>query len=331
MSAAPRAAHSVPRFIHDPRWTAIGDGLGFAEIPDVAVDADGVAYVLGRGESGVIRLDPDGRMIDRWAGTFIRPHGLTISPYEDAVFIVDDYCHSVQKFTQDGQLLMTIEAQVGPDYTGYTRGDSDSVRRAGPPFCYPTAVALNGPDELLVTDGYGNARVHRFSADGELLQSWGEPGQGPGQLKLPHGLLVEEDRILVADRENDRVQVFDPSGEYVTEWADCRRPANVLKVSEGVYAVAELGRVNRAEGLHRAIEPDAPAGRITVRAHDGSLLSEFTPAGEGTRDTWFAPHGIAVDGAGDLYVTETYVTFFRGHAPKRSVFHKFTASTALPR
>ncbi|TDE01151.1 hypothetical protein [Jiangella asiatica] len=326
MSAVPDAPR-VPHYVRDPAWTAVGDGLGFREIADVAVDTDGVVYVYGREDAAVVRLDRTGRELDRWGvGAFIRPHGLTVSPYEDAVFLVDDYSHSVRKYTKGGTHLMTIEAEVTPDFTGYVRGDSTSVRRAGPPFCYPTALAFDGPDELLVTDGYGNARVHRFTADGLRLASWGEPGSGPGEFSLPHGLLVDADRILVADRENDRVQVFDPAGGYLDEWADCRRPANVLRIAGGVYAVAELGRVNRAEGTERSIEPEAPAGRISIRDADGRLLSEFTPQGEGERDTWFAPHGIAVDGAGDLYVAETYVTFFRGHAPRRPTLHKFTAA-----
>src|SRR5436309_1949925 len=82
------------------------------------------------------------------------------------------------------------------------------------------------PDgDLSVTAGYGNARDHRFSAEGRLLRSWGEPGAGPGQFNLPHGIAVLADgRVLVADRENDRIQLFDPEGKYLDQWTQVQRP-----------------------------------------------------------------------------------------------------------
>src|SRR5438477_273239 len=90
------------------------------------------------------------------------------------------------------------------------------------PDGYRPLVAPGG--DLYVTDGYGNARVHRFSAEGRLLQSWGEPGAGPGQFNLPHGIAVLADgRVLVADRENDRIQLFDPEGKYLDQWTQVQR------------------------------------------------------------------------------------------------------------
>ena len=70
-----------------------------------------------------------------------------------------------------------------------------------------------------MTDGYGNARVHKFAADGTYLFSWGEPGTAPGQFNLPHGVWIDRrGRVLVADRENDRVQVFDQEGKLLEIW-----------------------------------------------------------------------------------------------------------------
>src|SRR5262249_57949664 len=89
-------------------------------------------------------------------------------------------------------------------------------RRAAGPFNYPTNLALSPAGEMYVTDGYGNARVHKFAPDGRLLLSWGEPGAGPGQFHLPHGVAVDaEGTVYVADRENSRVQLFTPGGEYL--------------------------------------------------------------------------------------------------------------------
>ena len=91
--------------------------------------------------------------------------------------------------------------------------------RAAGPFHRVTNVATNSSGDLYIADGYGNARVHKFSKDGKLLFSWGEPGRGPGQFILPHGIGVDSAGLVyVADRENSRVQVFDPGGDYVREW-----------------------------------------------------------------------------------------------------------------
>ena len=88
----------------------------------------------------------------------------------------------------------------------------ESIGRGGPPFNRPTNVAVAPSGELYVSDGYGNCKVHRFSAEGELIQSWGEPGKGPGQFNLPHGVAVAADgRVLGADRENHRIPVFNPA------------------------------------------------------------------------------------------------------------------------
>ena len=79
-----------------------------------------------------------------------------------------------------------------------------------------------------MTDGYGNARVHRFSPDGKLIRSWGEPGTGPGQFNLPHDIWVHPDgRVLVADRENERIQIFDLDGEFMEQWTHLQRPAGL--------------------------------------------------------------------------------------------------------
>src|SRR5439155_1369245 len=96
-----------------------------------------------------------------------------------------------------------------------------TIRQSGPPFHRPTNVALAADGSLYVTDGYGNARVHKFAPDGRLLFSWGEAGSGPGQFNLPHGIAVDrEGLVYVADRENSRIQVFDGRGKFLAR----RRP-----------------------------------------------------------------------------------------------------------
>ena len=89
--------------------------------------------------------------------------------------------------------------------------------------------AAPGPDgRLYVADGYGNAWVHVFDGDGALLFSWGEPGTGPGQFRLPHGIAIDRrGTVYVADRENSRIQLFDAAGTYLREWTHVLRPDDV--------------------------------------------------------------------------------------------------------
>lgn len=100
----------------------------------------------------------------------------------------------------------------------YVKSDAwKYVTHGGGPFNLPTDIDLTPAGEIFVTDGYGNARVHKFAADGTHLLFWGEPGTGPGEFNLPHAVWVARDgRVLVADRENDRVQVFDQNGKLLT-------------------------------------------------------------------------------------------------------------------
>src|SRR5262249_52037072 len=151
----------------------------------------------------------DGAFLSSWGeGQFIRPHGITIGP-DDSVWCTDDMDHTVRKFTSDGKPLLALGTSGKASDTGATSMDFRSIRRAGPPFHYPPNLALSPGGELYITDGYGNARVHRFSPDGRLLSSWGEPGSGPGQFHLPHGIAVDTEGIVyVADRENSRIQLF---------------------------------------------------------------------------------------------------------------------------
>ena len=103
-------------------------------------------------------------------------------------------------------------------------------------------MALAADGSLYISDGYGNARVHKFSSDGRHLFSWGEPGAGPGQFHLPHGIAVGPDgTVVVADRENSRLQFFSPDGRFLREWTEIARPCQVAIDARGIVYVAELG------------------------------------------------------------------------------------------
>jgi sugar lactone lactonase YvrE len=190
--------------------------------------------------------------------------------------------------------------------------DYRTIRRAGPPFHYPTNLALAADGTMFITDGYGNARVHVFSPDGKLLRSWGEPGNGPGQFHLPHGIAIDRSGIVyVADRENSRIQLFTSAGEYLTSWTDVVRPCQVFVDRYDRFYVAELGR--RAGLWSGMPAPDANTvgGRVSVFDRDGKLLARWggglNPCAPGD---FFAPHDICVDSQGAIYVGE--VTYSAG-------------------
>src|SRR5262245_28966599 len=175
----------------------------------VATDSRDRVYVFNRGERPVIVLDRSGEPLASFGGgAFARPHGIFIGP-DDSLFLIDDLGHGVHQFTCEGEPVRTIGPCGQPADTGVRGLDYRTILRAGPPSNLPTNLARSPSGEFYITDGYGNARVHKFSPDGRLLLSWGEPGDGPGQFQVPHGIAVDRRGVVyVADRENSRIQVF---------------------------------------------------------------------------------------------------------------------------
>ena len=159
---------------------------------------------------------------------------------------------------------------------------------------------------MYVADGYGNARIHKFSPDGRHLFSWGEPGAGPGEFRVPHGIALTPDgRVVVADRENSRLQFFSPEGAFLQDWTEIARPCQVLVDTNGHVFVAELGyRAGMWPGT-TAPSPDATGGRVSIFDWEGALLARWgggvDPCAPGD---FFAPHDICLDSQGDLYVSE---------------------------
>lgn len=292
------------------QWAKLPAGWTWSEVAAVATDSQDRLFVFNRGEHPVIIFDREGTFLSAWGeGLFARPHGIHIGP-DDAVYCTDDLDHTVRKFTPEGRLLLTLGERGKPSNTGAASVDYRTIVRAGPPFHFPTNLTLSAEGDLYVSDGYGNARVHKFSPRGELLFSWGEPGSERGQFNVPHGIAVDAEGIVyVADRENSRLQLFTPEGQFLDEWIDVARPCQVFIDSVGLIYVAELGfRAGMWPGT-TAPTPQATGGRASIFDRQGKLLARWGGGVDPTAaGNFFAPHDICVDSRGDIYVAEVVMS-----------------------
>lgn len=273
-------------------WGTLPDGWSYREVAGVAVDSQDRAFVFNRGEHPIIVFDRDGTFVRSWGESVIRrAHGITIDA-DDMVWLTDDLHHTVRKFTPEGKHLLTIG---NPDTPAELHG--------GRPFNRPTHVAIcPRTGYLFISDGYGNSRVHKYSPDGKHVMSWGEPGTDPGQFNLPHNLVTDRDGLVyVADRENHRVQIFDGEGRYQGQWNNLHRPCGLFADrANDLYFVGELG-----SGMPVNAKTPNLGPRVSVLDGKGQRLARFggqfpsEKAGE-----FIAPHGLAVDSRGDVYVGE---------------------------
>ena len=293
-------------------WQRLPEGWSFVEVAGVATDSQDRVYAFNRGEHPMIVFDRDGRFLTAWGeGVFANAHGIHVGP-DDTIYCADNFDHTVRVFTPDGTLVRTLGEKDAPSDTGFTAWETP-VQRAAGPFNMVTNVALAPDGSLYVSDGYGNARVHKFAADGTLQFSWGEPGSGPGQFRLPHAIAVDRrGSVYVADRENSRIQVFTAAGEYVTEWPHVDRPDDLYIDADENLFVAELGFEfgRMPANMSAAIPRHAPHARVSVLTLDGEVQTRFGGPDPAAPGNFYAPHGIWADSRGDLYVGE--VTYSAG-------------------
>jgi sugar lactone lactonase YvrE len=259
-----------------PRWWNFGE----ADQPGPprtsvkgAVAASGDVYVLCRGAHPVLVFDADGRFITSWGeGQFSNfVHGLAIDP-AGHVWIADSGLHTVTEHEPDGRLLRTFGIRGSAAPTLYGR-----------PFNMPTGVAFTSTGDIFVSDGYGNRRVHRFSSDGELMHSWGEPGDGPGQFALVHFISASaEGHLYVCDRENHRIQIFTTAGEVVAQWTGFTMPSDLAFGREAIYV--------------------AGADGVSIWTHDRRKLVHY---GRDEPHTGaFNVHGIWLDAEENIYLAQ---------------------------
>ena len=289
-------------------WARIPDGWSFTDVAAVAVDSKDRVYVFNRGEHPMMVFDRDGKFLRSWGeGVFHRAHGLHIGA-DESLYCTDDGDHSVRKCTLEGKVLLTIGIPGKP-----------APYMSGEPFHRCTHTALSPRGDIYISDGYGNSRVHKYSPDGKPIKAWGQSGTGPGEFNIPHNLCCDQEGwVYVADRENHRVQVFDVDGNYETEWHNLHRPCGMVMETKR-NPLCYIGEIGPTMPVNREVPNLGP--RISIVDNEGQLVARFgaAHAGYDRPDQFVAPHGMAVDSHGDIYVGEVSFTAWPQIYPNKEV------------
>ncbi len=264
---------TIPDYQPVVGWPAVPADLVFGMVSAVATDSGDNVYVLHRGKRPVVVFDRDGKFLRAWGDEQLsRPHGLRIDG-DGNLWITDIEAQQVIKFSPDGKPLMMLgkrgRAGDGPDH-----------------FNKPTDVAIAPSGDFYVSDGYGNSRVAKFTRDGKFASEWGKKGKGAGEFNLPHAIVRDkEGRLLVADRENKRVQIFDANGKYITQWRETGAPYGLFLAGD---------RLLVADGL---------ADWILVLDRMGKPIGRWGAKGK-SPGQFDLPHALCVDSKGAVYVAE---------------------------
>jgi DNA-binding beta-propeller fold protein YncE len=286
-------------------WAKLPDGWELTDVASVAVDSQDRVYVFNRGAHPMIVFDRYGNFLRSWGeGVFSRAHGLNIGA-DYNLYCTDDGDHTVRKCTPEGKVLLTIGIPEKP-----------AAFMSGEPFHRCTHTALSPQGEIYVSDGYGNARVHKFAPDGKRIKSWGEPGSDPGQFNIVHNIATDADGyVYVADRENHRVQVFDGNGRYEAQWNNLHRPCALCCCGGGKHPTFLIGELGPGMAVNRKVPNLGP--RLTIVDSKGGRIARLGgEEGPGIESGKFlAPHGLALDSKGDIYVGEVGVTDWKTSFP----------------
>jgi peptidylamidoglycolate lyase len=322
---------------HDAVWTW-GEVSGLAaDTPDriiVAIWGDRNRQNEERpgGTNYLVVVNRDGQIIERWSqwdSILNKPHQVYISPYDPDrhVWIVErgggrGVPMSILKFTNDGKQLVM---KLGDGNDPRNRDEARANPHPGP-FDYgdPACLAFLPDGSVLLADGYWNSRVIKYSATGEFVSEFGSLGTGPGQFDLVHGVAVDRAlRIYVADRTNNRIQVFTPGGEFIEEWPDITDPVGVyIDEREGVWVTSAA--------LNRILKYDTRG-----------VLQYYWGAYGGTRGGFpgglSRPHQIDVDDEGNVYIASWDGGWVTKYVPKpgadraRLVGRKLVVTAPSPR
>lgn len=286
----------------DSSWPALPADVSLGQATGVAVDSHNHVFIFHRADrewvepfpvepialDTVFMFDGDsGALLNNWgAELFIMPHGLSVDA-DDQVWVTDVGSQQVHKFSHEGELLLSLgEAGV--------QGNDEQH------FALPSDVAILGDGRIYISDGYVNTRVTKHAPSGVYEMQWGTPGDGQGELDLPHGIAASVQRIYVADRNNSRLQIFDHQGAFEAEWQGehIGRPYGVATDKDENVFLIDGGD-----------QPNNTRSRVVILTKAGELIETFSAALES--DEANLGHDIAVSKEGDVYVVDAWARTVR--------------------
>ena len=285
-------------------WARMPEGRAWGSTSAVEVDPDGKSIWVaercgantcaGSNLEPVLRFDAEGRLLTSFgAGLFVFPHGIDVDGNGN-VWVTDargreGKGHQVFKFSPEGKLLLTLGragvAGEGPDT-----------------FNQPSDVAVAANGDIFVADGHGensNARIVKFSRQGQFVKAWGKRGSAPGEFDTPHGLAFDSrGRLFVADRGNNRIQIFDQDGKFLEAWKQFSRPSGIYIDTNDVLYVADSESNSKVNpGWKRGIRVgSAKDGKVTAFIPD--------PEPDPEKVVTSAAEGVAADAQGNVYGAE---------------------------
>jgi len=270
---AATAADATLDFQADTGFPQLPEEITLGVCTGVGVNKQGDVFFLHRGKNPIICLDSSGKFKYSWGDDLMASgHGLKLDRDEN-VWVTDTKHHVVYKFSPQGKLLLVL-------------GTLDQPGLGTHQFDQPTDVAFGPDGDIYVTDGYGNSRLMKFNASGKFLKMWGSPGKEIGQFNAPHTVLIDPaGRVLIGDRENDRIQIFDSEGNHLETWPGFA-PFGLVMDGNGDLFVAD-GRA------HKVLKLDSTGRVVGSWGGPGSAPGELN-----------VPHMLAADRDNNLYVVE---------------------------
>lgn len=271
-------------YVVAPTAVTLPEGVTMGATASVAFDPNGHLWVLTRGDKTFFEFDADGRFIRAFGDRlFTRSHGLRIDR-DGNLWATDVGGHVVVKLDRDGKVLLTlgIKGEAGE------WNEAAGARKLNQPN--DVAIAANG--DVFVVQGHtpgpnGDARVLKFGKDGAFIAQWGGKGSAPGQFQVAHGIAIDAQGLLwVADRENQRVQVFRQDGTFVRAIAYKGLPCSLAIGREHIYMVNGF------------------AGQVLQLDLDGKVLAALGKPGTGPGEFGEA-HMIAVSANDEIYVADS--------------------------
>ncbi len=259
-------------------WAKLPKGWNFGETSGVATDKQDNVWVFTRGMHPVMQFDRTGKFLQAWPDIkIVSSHGIRVDP-DGNVWLIDVKGHVVIKCNTEGRVLMIVGNRQG------VAGNNDSKDA----FNEPTGIAFDKQGNFYVSDGYVNARVIKFNKDGEYITHWGKKGTGDGEFNLVHDVCFDsQERLYVADRNNQRIQIFDTNGKFLGKWTDIGAPW-------GIAYSAKENCIYMCDGVNN---------RIVKLNMDGQVIGTLSGYGKSPGKLDFA-HNMALDSTGTLYVAE---------------------------